>query len=81
MFDDHGSRRQGGQSDRCDVDVDQWKSRVRHFRQNEHNNKDSFRQVKDDLTRDLERLDTAACHHEIRKQIDDLLDEVRAEKL
>lgn len=82
MFGDRGSRRRGGEQgrgERCDVDLDQWKVRVRHFKQNERRNRDSFRKAKDDLTRDLERLDTAACRREIRKQIDDLLDEVREE--
>jgi hypothetical protein len=83
MFDGHGSRRHGGgqgQGERCDVDLDQWKARVRHFKQNERQNRDSFRTAQNDLTRDLERLDTAACRREIRKQVDDLLDEVREEK-
>jgi hypothetical protein len=85
LFDDHGSRRRGGgdaKNERCDVDLDQWKSRVRHFKNDkEHQNRDTFRRTKDDLLRDLDRLDTAPCRREIRQQVSDLIDEVREETL
>jgi hypothetical protein len=80
MFDRHGSRRRdGGQIARCDVDLEQWKARVRHFKDKSHQNRDTFRKNKDDLLRDLDRLDTAACRREIRRQVTDLIDDVRDE--
>jgi hypothetical protein len=83
IFDDRGSRRRGGGrqagGERCDIDVDQWKSRVRHFQDKGHQNRDTFRKTKDDLLRDLDKLDTAACRRDIRKEIDELIDEVREE--
>jgi hypothetical protein len=83
MFEDRGSRRRGGgDGTRCDVDLDQWKSRVRHFKNDkQHQNRDTFRRTKDDLLRDLDRLDTAACRREVRRQISDLIEEVREETL
>ena len=74
--DGHGA---AGRDDRCQVDLDQWKTRVERFKDKEYRNKSNFRQTKDDLLRDLERLDTAACRREVRHEVSDLIDQVRAE--
>ena len=88
--DGRGSGRDGGsrddeargnhREDRCDVNLDQWKQRVERFKDKKYRNKSNFRQTKDDLVRDLERLDTAGCQREIRREVNDLIDEVRAER-
>jgi len=75
--DDEG--RGAGRDDRCQVNLDQWKGRVEQFKDKKYRKKASFRQTKDDLLRDLERLDTAACQREVRHEVNALMDEVRAE--
>lgn len=83
LFEGHKARGDGGGrrgDERCDVDLDQWKARVRQFKNREHRNKEDFRQAKDDLAHDLDRLDTAACRRELRNEISDLLDQVRSER-
>ncbi len=81
LFDSGSARRKGATANaRCDVDLDQWKARVKRFKDKKHQNKAEFQQAKDDLVNDLKRLDTEGCKRELRSDLSDLVDEVKQER-
>lgn len=64
-------------SQRCDIDIDGWKARVKSFKNKKHQNKESFGNAKDALVRDLQKLDTKPCQRELRHEVSDLIEQVK----
>lgn len=81
LFDSGSSHRKGASAggERCDVDLDQWKARVKRFKDKKHQTKAEFQQAKDDLVSDLKKLDTSACKRELSNEVTDLVDQVKQE--
>lgn len=81
IFEERSGRRgERRRAARCEVDLDEWKARVRSFQRRSDRHREDFREARRALVRDLERLDSRGCRREIRREIDDLLDEVRDER-
>ena len=78
LFDKKGAHHKGGKggAEKCDVDIDQWKARVKSFKDKKHQNKQAFTEAKDALARDLRKLNTKACKRELQREVSDLIDEV-----
>jgi hypothetical protein len=57
-----------------------WEHRVEQFKDRDFRNEKNFRQAKQELLANLRGLQTASCQRRVRREVDELIEETRAQQ-
>jgi len=64
------------QNPSCGVDVRYWENRADQFKSKRFKNPDNFKAAKTDLVRDMKAVDTSGCGKRVRRNMEQLINEV-----